>query len=141
MRYVYADTSCGKGNCMDKADELPCIMKGKEREEIMRLMKEDRSLDRRRKMADNKEGDLVWEKCLLIKKKTDHVGREIRLIVLPKSCRERLLALAHDRTGHLGSIRTRQILTRQFIWPGCGTDVAKANKTGSRKAPMVARLL
>ena len=26
---VYADTNCGKGNCMDKAEELPCIMKEK----------------------------------------------------------------------------------------------------------------
>ena len=115
----------------------------------MRSMKEDRSLDSWRKMADKKEGDLVWEKGLLIKKKTDDVGREIRLIVVPKSYRERLLALAHDRIGHLGSRKTGQILTRQFIWPGCGADVArycrscqvcqKANKTGSRKAPMVAR--
>ena len=110
---------------MDKAEELPCIMKGKEREEIMRLMKEDRSLDSWRKMADKKEGDLVWEKGLLIKKKTDDVGREIGLIVVPKSYRERLLALAHDRTGHLGSRKTGQILTRQFIWPGCGADVAR----------------
>ena len=75
---VYADTNCGKGNCMDKAEELPCIMKGKEREEIMRSMKEDRSLDSWRKMADMKEGDLVWEKGLLIKKKMDDVGRKIR---------------------------------------------------------------
>ena len=36
------------------------------------------------------------------KKITDDVGREIRLIVVPKSYRERLLVLAHNRTGHLG---------------------------------------
>ena len=101
-------------------------MKGKEREEIMRLMKEYRSLNSWRKMADRKEDDLVWEKGL---KKTDDVGREIRLIVVPKSYRERLLALAHDRTGHLGSRKTGQILTRQFIWPGCGADVARYCKS------------
>ena len=47
---------------MDKAEQLPCIMKGKEREEIMRSMKEDTSLDSWREMADKKEGDLVWKK-------------------------------------------------------------------------------
>ena len=121
----------------------------KEREEVMRWIKEYRSLDNWRKIADKKEGDLVWEKGLLIKKKIDDVGRDIRLIVVPKSYMERLLALAHDRTGHLGSRKTGQILARQLIWPCCGADVArycrscqvyqKANKTGNRKAPMVAR--
>ena len=116
---VYADTSCGKGNCMDKAEELPCKMKGKEREEIMKLMEEDRNLNNWRKMADRKEGHLVWEKGLLMKKKTDDVGREIRLIVIPKSYRERLLALARSSWIKKDRTDTDQTVHLARLWHRC----------------------
>lgn len=52
-------------------------------------------------------------------------------IVVPASCRDEVLGLAHDHhfAGHLGVNKTLDRILRHFFWPGIKRDVAKYCRT------------
>ena len=54
-------------------------------------------------------------------------GHRFRQLVVPKSLRPSILAMAHDTpmAGHLGSKRTQERVWQDFYWPGVSTDIRK----------------
>ncbi len=53
---------------------------------------------------------------------TDH-GISKSVIVLPKSLRPKIIAIAHNHTGHFGISNTQFLINRHFTWPGLANDV------------------
>ncbi len=53
---------------------------------------------------------------------TDHVISK-SVIVLPKSLRPKIIAIAHNHTGHFGISNTQFLINRHFTWPGLANDV------------------
>ena len=45
--------------------------------------------------------------------------------VVPQSCSQRLMQLAHDELGHNGSSRTYMLLRRNYFWKGMKPQVVK----------------
>ena len=122
-----------------------------DRAELVKITREDGSLDAWRLLADKGEKGFSWEEGLLFKTEMGDLGECISLIVLPKPFRQRVLVLAHDKGGHLGRKKLGPIIKRSFIWPGLTGDVAqhcaqcelcqKKSHQGPRKVPMVERQL
>ncbi len=90
-----------------------------------------------------------WEKGFLLHSIVDSKQVELVGIVIPKCRRSQLLALAHDKAGHLSDKKLLEIFKRRFSWPNITCDVHKyvkscvvcqrANKKGHLRAPMVER--
>ena len=131
--------------------DLQGLSPGGDRAELVKVTREDESLDAWRLLADKGEKGFSWEEGLLIKTEMGNLGECISLIVLPKPFRQRVLVLAHDKGGHLGRKKLGPIIKRSFVWPGLTGDVAqhcaqcelcqKMSRQGPRKAPMVERQL
>ncbi len=51
------------------------------------------------------------------------MGSEVIRIVVPKSRRESLLELAHDKSGHIGSRKVADIIGKRFVWPNVNADI------------------
>lgn len=72
-------------------------------------------------------------------------------IVLPRSFRQQVLELTHDRMGHLGHRKCLTVIKRRFTWPLLARDVQQHcalcvlcqqfSKSSLRKAPMVEGLV
>ena len=109
----------------------------------------DPSLKGWRKMAEEEVKGFRWENDLLYKTVTTHVFEVERLLVLPHSFRGKVLKLAHDGQGHMGSRRVLSLIKQKFDWPGMGQEVMqfcrscevcqKCAKPRARQVPMVER--
>ena len=76
--------------------------------------------------TENKKGSYPY--CIKVgvlhKHVTDNKQRfETR--VVPQSCSQRLMQLAHDELGHNGSSRTYMLLQRNYFWKGMKPQVVK----------------
>ncbi|GBL83953.1 hypothetical protein AVEN_100840-1 [Araneus ventricosus] len=61
---------------------------------------------------------------LLVKRKTNKVGEDKLLLVVPKEFRERLKALCHEgASSHLGVTKTKDILAKYFFWSNCYQEI------------------
>ncbi|GBM48414.1 Retrovirus-related Pol polyprotein from transposon 412 [Araneus ventricosus] len=61
---------------------------------------------------------------LLVKRKTNKVGEDKLLLVVPKEFRERLKALCHEgASSHLGVTKTKDILAKYFFWSNCFQEI------------------
>ncbi|GBM66970.1 hypothetical protein AVEN_208109-1, partial [Araneus ventricosus] len=61
---------------------------------------------------------------LLVKRKTNKVGEDKLLLVVPKEFRERLQALCHEgASSHLGLTKTKDILSKYFFWSNCYKEI------------------
>jgi len=70
-------------------------------------------------------------------------------LVVPTVFRGKLLALAHDKTAHVGIRGMRRVLGKRFTWPGIHTDIVdfvkscdvclRINNAGNRKSKMIER--
>ncbi len=79
----------------------------------------------------------------------DDVGGIVKRLVLPAARRKKVLELAHDCTGHVGTKKMRLLINRKFFWPGVGKDVeqyvhscdgcARIHKSGNRQAMLMER--
>ena len=129
---------------------IPPVKKGKHsRERLVEETKSDPSLAAWRTLAEKSEDGLVWKDGLLFKAVTTHVLDSGLVLVLPKSFRGKVLVLAHDKLGHMGARRMKEILKARFSWPGLGKDVIEycrscpscqpCAKRKSRQVPMVER--
>ena len=102
-----------------------------------------------RKLGEAEEQGFIWKDGLLFKAITTHTSDTAHLIVLPMPFRKQVLFLAHERLGHLGACKVKQLVRQRFAWPGMGQDVLvhcrsckicqKCSKSPARKVPMVQR--
>ncbi|GBM30441.1 Retrovirus-related Pol polyprotein from transposon 412 [Araneus ventricosus] len=61
---------------------------------------------------------------LLVKRKTNKVGEDKLLLVVPKEFRERLKALCHEgASSHLGVTKTKDIFAKYFFWASCYKEI------------------
>ena len=129
---------------------IPPVRKGKHgRERLVSETKSDPSLHAWRSLAEKGENGLVWKDGLLFRAVTTHVLEPGLALVLPKSFRGKVLLLAHDKLGHMGARRVKELLKARFSWPGIGKDVIDycrscpscqpCAKRKSRQVPMVER--
>ena len=108
----------------------------------------DESLKDWRASADKQEDGLQWRDGLLYQA-VDRHSETVNIMVLPLSYRAKVIKMAHDGLGHLGSRKVKMLIRQRFSWPELGIDVIKyckscpicqrCNKTKSRKAPMMER--
>ena len=99
-----------------------------------------------KEFADKNEKGFYWDKGVLKRRVSDEVRVVRDVIVMPKEWRRRVLKLAHDRLGHVGSGKTCWSLRQVCLWPGIHRAVKKyvkgshecqcLTKGGVRKAPM-----
>ena len=104
-------------------------------EELRRLQDSDPSLAKARKVADGQPstaaGEGFFRKDGLLYRKWTPAGRDndmsVDQILLPKSCRQHVLHLAHTipLAGHLGRNKTAQRVMKRFYWPTLYRDVAE----------------
>ena len=79
----------------------------------------------------------------------DRHSETVNIMVLPLSYRAKVIKMAHDGLGHLGSRKVKMLIRQRFSWPELAIDVIKyckscpicqrCNKIKSRKAPMMER--
>ena len=72
-------------------------------------------------VSHEKRGE-IWYR---IRQRKDGVGDPRKLILVPKSLRERVMGVAHDSLfwGHLGVKKTEDRIQTNFFWPGLHEDV------------------
>ena len=130
--------------------EVPSVRAGPgSRTALISETRSDPSLVQWRALAEKGEKGFLWENSLLYKTVTTHVMEVERLLVLPKSFRERVMDLAHEKLNHMGSRRVLALLKQKFAWPSMGQDVIKhcrscpvcqrCSKPRARQVPMVER--
>ena len=109
-----------KRDSKDKSSKLSLS-----REELIEHQKSDESLAKT-KVTENSQGDgSFFLKSGLIHRKCIGEDKEIDQLVVPKSCHQELLIMAHSipMAGHLGVEKTRERLLAHFFWPGIYKDV------------------
>ncbi len=144
-------------NCTNMSDSTSCeIIKcigefsvGKDGEKFREAVREDKSLQTWRSLADRKERGFRWKNGVLVKEMIVDWEERAEVIVVPKSYRERILVLSHDRCGHLGSDKVLRALSKRFLWPGMAKEVGgycrgcdtcqRRSRHVPRRAPAVER--
>ena len=122
---------CSTPKTADKVVHHPLDMTP---QELQGLQENDPTLVKARKVADGQRsteaGDgFFWKNDLLYQRWTP-IGRNEEMvvdqIVLPKSCHQQVLHLAHTipLAGHLGRNKTAHRVMRRFYWPTLFRDVA-----------------
>ncbi len=69
----------------------------------MEEVKSDRSLSSVRTFVDNNRMGYSWENNLIFLTSDDS---RRKMLVVPQSKREKLIEIAHDKSGHVGSRKT-----------------------------------
>ncbi len=80
------------------------------------------------------------EKGFLLHSIVDSKHVELVGIVIPKCRRSQLLALAHDKAGHLSDKKQLEIFKRIFSWPNITCDVHKYVKS-CREVPWYTKIV
>ncbi len=91
-------------------------------------MGEDESLKEWRELGDRKERGFQWKKGVLVRSQYV-MWEEFRDVVVPKSYRRRVMELAHERNGHLGSEKAARMVGRYFTWPGMAREMGEHCKS------------
>ncbi len=127
------------------AKDIGPVSVGKDREEFREAVKADDSLKEWKELGDRRERGFRWHDGVLVRGL--HVGwEEFReVIVLPKSYRERVMKIGHDRNGHLGADKVHKLVNKYFVWPSMARDLIdycgscelcqKKSKAKPRRAP------
>jgi len=125
------------------------MKKGCERTMLVNETASDSSLKSWRMLAEHGQRDYIMRDGLLLRQILDKLGEEKEMIEFPRSARKKVLSLAHEKCGHLGSRKVKELVQKHFTWPSVGKNVAKhctscstcqtVTKSGSRKVPMVNR--
>ena len=126
--------------------DLPILLKGNNIETLKNHTKTDPTLRIIRGLAHHHKNGYVWDNGLIFHMTLDPTVGERKRLVIPKSQRQPLMEMAHDRSGHFSVDKTRSILNNKFTWPGMGTDVRtyilacvrckQYNKTAHKQAPL-----
>ena len=144
----------GDGNLRDGEwekimSEFKPLEEGDEKSEFVRAVEGDESLKVEKELADRREQGYKWRNGVLIQHKLldwEHFGD---VLVVPKSHRERILKVAHEKGGHLSSAKVLAMVKKRFQWPGMAKQISQHckscttcqlhNKYPPRKAPLVER--
>ena len=80
---------------------------------------------------------------------TNHLFESKMLVVVPKTFRRQILALARDHLGHLGFRNVKNIIRKNFTWPSLNRDVIQycrsyetcqcCSRSPAGKAPLITR--
>ena len=119
------------------------------RDELVRALTEDHSLDSVKRLADREANGYKWEDGLIMKYQLDFLGQSCKKLCVLAPFRDKCMVLAHDQFGHRGKNKVAQDLARLFYWPTLWRDVAahcracrtcqEFSKAKPRHAPMVER--
>ncbi len=104
-----------------------------------------------RELGERKDRGFSWKNGALVKSLYVAWDEFRDVLVIPRSFRSKILLVAHEGSGHLGSDKVLAMLGKHFIWPGMnkeiiahvrGCDVCqRKSKHNPRKAPVVERPL
>jgi len=141
------DSSQDDGNRTTDIDKPG--LAGTQREEIIRLTREDETLKAARRLADREMNGYLWDEGLLFRHTLDQLGNVCKRLCVPKTLRPKCLIMAHERAGHLGKNKVGKSLSKWFHWPIMYSDTAthctscevcqKFSKSKPRHTPMVER--
>ncbi len=151
-----AEECVGKDNVSSDVEEdvlvslgCPELLDGSVNKCIKNEINEDVTLRAVRTLGDNKQNGYFWRDGLLFHNIIDTSGDERCRLVLPVGRRKHVLELAHNKSGHMGVKKIRELINRNFSWPGLGKDIvnwinrceacSKFNKSGGRQVAMVQR--
>ena len=136
-------------NQMVEIPEVPVSDTHNNRESIKAEIKSDPTLKTIRGLAHHNKNRYVWDDSLLFHMSIDPTLGEKKRLVVPKSKRQALIEIAHDKAGHFSAAKTRATLNNKFTWPGMGTDVQthisacvkckQYNKNAHKQAPLYTR--
>ena len=87
-------------------------------EEYKRVMIQDESLKEWKKLAETKDKSLRLVDGILKKQYKDYLHGLKELLVIPRGMRARLVSMAHDYCGHVGTDKVTWTLRQNFTWPG-----------------------
>ncbi len=131
------------------AGEIGPVREGREKEEFLKELQEDGSLKEWRELGDRKERGFRWKGKVLVRGMYITWDEYRDVIVLPKSYREKVKALGHDKNGHLGADKVAKMVGRYFAWPGMARELIRycrscekcqvRSKYRPRRAPVVER--
>ena len=115
-------------------------------EEYKKVMKQDESMKEWKKLAETKDKGLRLLDGILRKQYKDNIHGLKELLVIPKGMRARLVSMAHDYCGHVGTDKVTWTLRQNFTWPGIYKQIntycqqcdscQKARSKNERKIPM-----
>ena len=151
-----ADLGEGAEYCIrEKSDGLenlgipPVGLGSSSRLELVSELKRDPTLASWTELADKGEQGFSWDRDLLYQSRTTHTLELVHLMVLPESFRRKVLIMAHERSGHLGSRKVKALIKQRFVWPGMGQQVIahtrscevcqRCSKVKARKVPLIER--
>ena len=111
-----------------------------------KALKSDATLKSIRGLAHNSKSGYVWSEGLIFHDILDPTLGTKRRLVVPQPFRQQLLTIAHDKSGHFSTTKTRSILNHRFTWPNMSQDIAnhilacetckKFNKSSHKPAPL-----
>ena len=87
-------------------------------EEYIKLMKQEESTKEWMKLAETKEKGLRQVDGILKKQYKNYIHGLKELVVIAKGMRARLVSMAHDYCGHVGTDKVTWTLRQNFTWPG-----------------------
>ena len=131
------------------ARDIGPVREGREREEFVKELQEDSSLREWRELGERKERGFRWKGSMLVRGMYVTWDEYRDVIVLPKSYREKVKVLGHDKNGHLGADKVAKMVGRYFAWPGMARELIEycrsckkcqiKSKHKPRRAPAVER--
>ncbi len=120
-----------EGGGVDKEEEWEKFMRnwtpideGDERSSYMSEVKEDESLKVWRELADRKEKGYRWRNRILVQHRMVDWEEFGDVLVVPESYRERVMTIAHEKSGHLGTKKVLGMIRKRFMWPGMTKQIS-----------------
>ena len=109
----------------------------------------DDSLREWRELGERNERGFAWKRGVLVRS-LFVTWEEFRdVLVVPREFRQQIMTLGHEKNGHLSGDKVIVMVSRYFLWPGMGKELAEhcssctlcqfKSKYRPRKAPAVER--
>ncbi len=127
--------------------ELEPVGRGEEQQEFRKETELDPTLKVRRGLAGKNLQGYRWKNGVVVQNKKVDWEEFKEVVAVPVSFRSKIMNIAHDKTGHLGSEKVWMMVKKRFAWPGMEEDImnhCKACHTCQmnstyipKKAPMV----
>ncbi len=114
---------------VEYAGQIGPVGKGSDGVDFRKELGEDESLQEWRELGDRKERGFQWKKGVLVRSQYVTWEEFRDVVVVPKSYRRRVMELAHERNGHLGSEKAARMVGRYFTWPGMTREMGEHCKS------------